>query len=289
MKFLILAKRKFYSVRQLMAELSKRKISVDFYTYKDITISVNSGKLSILVGDKNIKHYTHILPRKHSNKIELNIRYILAKYCNKHGIRMLNKDVLLAMPHYTKLYQMYLLSENGIPYLDTLYLSSGQYNKIPKLPYTYPVVLKKIEGHAGNEVWLIHNEKELKTFLYNLKYKRECILQRFAPVNEDVRLMIVGQRVIGAWHRKSLDEFKTTAGEREYKNYDNPPIELKTLGNKVGKLLAVDYGAFDVMYYKGKPHILETNLDASFKAYETKVGTQNDMAKLIIDQMLKSR
>lgn len=285
--FLLLGKNRYTATQRFSQELNKQSIPFDVANYKDIQILSNNNKLEISIKGKDIKKYTHIIRKNVEDLAELNIRYLLSQYCQNHKIRLLNSNFLLKIPYYNKLSQMVMLSENKVPYLPSLYLTEGKYENI-KNPFGYPVILKGHTGRVGKQVFLIKNESEMKNFLHNNKAKRTYILQKFSPLKEDLRLILIGGKVIGGWKRRAIETFKTTAGENEKMLYDNPTQIERSIAEKVAKLLNADYCAVDMMYLGKKPYVLEVNLNAGFKVYEEKLGAKVNVAKAIIDHMINS-
>lgn len=286
--FLLLAKHRYTATQRFSEELKKLSIPFDIANYKDIKINATNNKLSIEVKGKRIDKYSHIIRKNVETNQELNLRYILSQYCEVHNIRLLNSKFLLNMPYYNKLSQMVILTENNIPYLPSIYLPEGKYDTI-KNPFAYPVILKGHTGRVGKQVFLIKNENEMKKFLHNNKAKRTYILQKFSPLREDFRLILVGGKLIGGWKRRAIETFKTTAGENEKMLYNNPTQKEKVIAEKVSKLLNADYCAVDMMYLDEKPYVLEVNLNAGFKVYEEKLGAKVNVAKAIIDYMINDK
>lgn len=283
--FLLLAKHRYTATQRFSDELKNLSIPFDIANYKDIKFSSVNNKIIIEIKGENINKYTHIIRKNVENAQELHLRHILSQYCESHNIKMLNSNFLLNMPYYNKLSQMIMLTENDIPYLPSIYLPEGKYDTI-KNPLGYPVILKGHTGRVGKQVFLIKNENEMKNFLHNNKAKRTYILQKFSPLKEDFRLILVGGKLIGGWKRRAIETFKTTAGENEKMLYDHPTQKEKSIAERVAKILNADYCAVDMMYLDGNPYVLEVNLNAGFKVYEEKLGSKVNVAKTIIDYMI---
>lgn len=284
--FLLLAKHRYNATQRFSDELRKLSIPYDIANYKDIKISSYNNALTIEINGKNINEYSHIIRKNVENTQELHLRYLLSQYCEAHQIKFINSKFLLnMMPYYNKLSQLVVLTENKVPYLPSIYITEGKYDKIVN-PFDYPVILKGHTGRIGKQVFLIKNQIEMKNFLRDNKAKRIYILQKFSPLKEDFRLILVGGKVIGGWKRKAIETFKTTTGKNEKMLYNNPTQKEKAIAEKVSRLLNADYCAVDMMYLENKPYVLEVNLNAGFKVYEEKLNAKVNVAKAIIEYMI---
>lgn len=289
--FLLLAKHRYTATKRFAHELKTLGIPYDIANYQHIRFESSNKGLKIFINDQPITKYTHIIRKNVETAQELNIRYILSEYCEMHKIRFLNAKFLLKMPYYNKLSQLAFMSENSIPYLPTIYLTTGRYEeyttKLGKSPFGFPLILKGHTGRVGKQVFLIKNQSELNTFLHKKVNKRTLMLQQFSPLKEDFRLILVNKKVIGGWRRKAIETFKTTAGQNEKWLYDNPKPEERKIAEKIASLLDADYCAVDMMYWNNKPYVLEVNLNAGFKVYEEELKAPTNVAKTIIDVLLK--
>lgn len=105
-------------------------------------------------------------------------------------------------------------------------LKFAQLHGIPTVPILsedqiqqYPIIIKTIDGHGGNEVALCNSIEDLKS--YRLKWhERQLLIQPYIETNStDVRIWVVGSNIIGAVKRKGSHDFRS--------NY--------TLGGSIGK------------------------------------------------------
>lgn len=95
-------------------------------------------------------------------------------------------------------------------------LKFAQLHGIPTVPILredqiqqYPIIIKTIDGHGGNEVALCHSTEELE--FYQLKWRgRKLFIQPYIETNStDVRIWVVGAKIIGAVKRKGSHDFRS--------------------------------------------------------------------------------
>ena len=91
------------------------------------------------------------------------------------------------------------LTSIGIPMSDTVYC-----NGIPSTSdMEMPFIAKDVHGRGGKQVYLIEHEKDLRE-LPNAKW----IVQRPGVFGKDIRVFVIGNRIIAAVLRESSSNFK---------------------------------------------------------------------------------
>ncbi len=95
-------------------------------------------------------------------------------------------------------------------------LQFAQLQGIPTVPILleeriqqYPVIIKTIDGHGGSEVALCHSKDELNA--YRSKWStRKIIIQPYIETHStDVRVWVVGSKIIGAVKRQGSQDFRS--------------------------------------------------------------------------------
>ncbi len=132
----------------------------------------------------------------------------------------------------------------------------------------YPMVIKECFGSFGAQVYLVSNLEEAKekaTSLAGVPF----LFQEFidASFGKDIRLQVVGDRVIAAMLRFSeTGDFRagiTSGGSM--KPYE-PTDEQKRLAILVCKTLGLDFAGVDFLFGKNdEPILCEVNSNAHFK------------------------
>ncbi|SOC02591.1 ribosomal protein S6--L-glutamate ligase [Ureibacillus xyleni] len=110
---------------------------------------------------------------------------------------------------------------------------------------TFPVVVKSVEGHGGQEVALCHSLQEVNHYI-NLFGKNSSIIQPFMPSNnQDIRIWMLGEQILGSVLRTGKESFKsnyTLGGTIEHFHI---PEELKCYLKKIVHELKSDYIGID--------------------------------------------
>ncbi len=315
MRFLIIDKRKrigdlstpHYAVTRLVEELRKRHIEYNLAYFDEINFTVKEGKFSLTIQNKPLTDYTHIILRGHRTSYEFMLKKYVVNLCEQKSIKVQNSDFIKLSDFYDKLFYMKIMSENGIPHLDSGYTLDGKYYEKPELlnPIGFPMVYKhteganrieKIDGENKNKknVFLAKNVEELKALCEEhdkpsdtfINKPSKYFIQKYVDIGEDYRALVIGGKYIGGYKREATRNF-ITVSKGKYTPHDNPDTEFVELAEKTATLFKTDFCAMDIIYSDGKPYILEINMNPTFKALEIKIeGNKIDIAKLIIDDMM---
>lgn len=73
----------------------------------------------------------------------------------------------------------------------------------------FPVVLKTVDGHGGNEVFLCHTQDQSEEFFARFKGRRTIVQPYIESESTDVRVFMLGEEVLGAVKRAGNDSFKS--------------------------------------------------------------------------------
>ncbi len=213
----------------------------------------------------NVKDALFILNR--SRNVEI------SKYFEQKNIKVFNSSLvcLLGNNKYEAYEHLNHLNINILPY---------QYNHIDD----YPKVLKSLNGHGGNEVFLIENQLQYQQITSTLQkdYITQDLLQDYGV---DVRVYIVDNQVYQCVKRISNTSFKS--------NYSlGGKVSLYTLTPSQEALLnkILQYTHFD---FVGIDFLLDQNGLFYFNEIEDVVGTRmlyqlsdKDIVKDFVDTIM---
>ena len=162
--------------------------------------------------------------------------YQLVKLLEQKGIKCFNNSLTNRTAN--DKYATYVLcEEQGINSLETLLDNP---NSLP-----YPYIMKSLDGHGGQEVYLINNEKERLEILK--KSQKHYIYQRYLPHSKDVRVYLLNGQVVAAVERKNSKDYRSNFSlGGEVKAYQ-PSQEMVKIATKVSTLLDATYIGVDFL------------------------------------------
>lgn len=150
----------------------------------------------------------------------------------------------------------------------------------------FPIVVKERHGSFGQQVHLAANFDELKEIVRKIAPIPMLFQQYIECGNSDLRLQVVGEKVVAAVKRMSLNgDFRANAtlGGKMI-NY-TPTKEEVELAVRAAKCMGAEIAGVDILPGK-KPLLCEVNANAHFKRLMDATGV--DVAKCIAEYFAKS-
>jgi len=122
---------------------------------------------------------------------------------------------------------------------------------------TLPFVAKLPRSSMGEGVWLIESREDWRAYLQKTDV---LYVQEWLPIDRDVRVVWVGDRVIAAyWRLQSADGFHNNVARGGAICLDLVPPAAIELVASVARTLGIDHAGFDVAVVGGHPYLLEFN------------------------------
>jgi RimK family alpha-L-glutamate ligase len=177
-----------------------------------------------------------------------------------------------------KLYANQILAQAGLPIPKTLLTRFPCKSELVEKQVGFPCVLKVITGSHGAGVYLCENAKQfedLSELISSLDSKTSMIIQEYISHSEgrDLRVIVIGGRVVGAMQRKSTDgSFKANisrGGQGESYDVDD---EMEMLSIQVAKVLDLDIAGVDLLFHPDGYRVCEANSSPGFKGFEKALG-----------------
>ena len=195
----------------------------------------NDDKFSLFYKEEN-----EVLSYLESHKIDFVIYRArnsqLLRLLEQKGIKCFNNA--LTNKTANDKYATYLLcKEQGINCLETLLDNPGC--------LAFPLIMKSLAGHGGQEVYLINSEQERLEILK--KSQKHFIYQRYLPDCQDVRVYILNHQVVATVERKNSKDYRSNFSlGGDVKAYEPSP-EMVDIAVKVSKLLGATYIGVDFL------------------------------------------
>ncbi len=198
---------------------------------------------------------------------------LLAKQLENMGVRVYNSsEAIEACDNKMKTHQA--LAEAGIPMPTTIF-APFIYNNMVRKNFEYldrviaklgfPLVVKEAYGSFGQQVALMENREDLETWILRVG-GRPHLYQKYIREShgEDLRINIVGGKVVAAMKRSSQVDFRaniTLGGSME--SY-LPSEEEAELAIRASATLGLDFAGVDLLQTQAGPVICEVNSNVHF-------------------------
>ncbi len=131
----------------------------------------------------------------------------------------------------------------------------------------YPVVVKESFGSFGAQVHLASNREELMGLHAELRF-RPHICQKYVASSHgrDVRLQVVGDRVVAAMLRHSDTDFRANISSGGSMEPFEPPVAFREMAVHASRLLGADFAGVDILFGPaGEPILCEVNSNAHMR------------------------
>ena len=202
------------------------------------------------------------------------------------GIPVINSSTSIDMVK-DKLQTSQLLAKHGIPIPKTMLVRWPINANLVASEIGFPCVVKVITGSYGKGVHLcqsISAFNALMEFIESLNAKKTMIIQEFidAKVGSDLRVWVVGGKVIGAMQRTSANnDFRANiSGGATGEQYEiNEEIDF--LARETAKIMGLDIAGIDLLFDKEGFKVCEANSAPGFEGIEQYCNM--DIAKAITD------
>ncbi|WEG13013.1 hypothetical protein PU629_01250 [Pullulanibacillus sp. KACC 23026] len=124
--------------------------------------------------------------------------------------------------------------------------------------FSFPFIAKEIRNSMGRGVFLIENEKGLRDYALR---NDVLYVQEKLDIDRDLRITLVGKKVIGAYWRIGRDgNHLNNVSQGGEISYDPVPREAIDLVERVADELGIDHAGFDVAMVNGHPYFFEFNV-----------------------------
>lgn len=130
----------------------------------------------------------------------------------------------------------------------------------------YPMVIKECYGSFGQQVWLVHDQKELLKCLQGIQ-NRPFLFQEYlaASRGHDIRIQMVGTQAVAAMHRYNPDDFRANITNGGRMEAHTPNAAQLDMAVQVMEALGLDFAGVDLLFgADGEPVLCEVNSNAHF-------------------------
>ncbi|MDV4150585.1 RimK family alpha-L-glutamate ligase [Clostridium sp. AL.422] len=221
---------------------------------------------------------------------------LLASHLEKMGYRVFNSSNAIKNCDHKGLMHL-VLSNNSIrmpktilsPMIFDYALNSEDYLISCYETLGESVIIKESMGSFGMQVYLINNREEFINKVKELNKNRiDFIIQENikSSFGKDIRVNIIGDRVVGAMLRESKTDFRANISQGGIGTLIELNKEQEELALKTHKALGLDFSGVDLLFGENnKPLLCEVNSNLNFLSFEKLWG--ESFGKKILEYILE--
>lgn len=194
--------------------------------------------------------------------------YQLNKILHDRSISTINGSFYTTNPFFDKFSQSLFFFTNAIPTIPTLHVVSPKILCEENVPWSFPIILKEVDGSFGLSVYKINTFEQLDSWM-NEHSKKIFILQKYIPNTCDYRVIVCGGKSLGIMKRSSISDgwkhnFSQGATIEKHSN-----SRMERFAEGVAHKLKCDYVGIDIIIDEnGNFLVIEINLSANFNGFE---------------------
>lgn len=274
---------KDYNIIRLLEVAKTRDIDLQVVLPEQFELVVTrDDRKSILIDDKIIPLPDFVLPRLGSktgffaSSVIRQLEYLGVYVCNTADAINGVKD---------KLYMHQQLAHSKLATPTTMLAKFPMDVEVVKREVGFPLVIKNVTGMQGAGIYLCDSEEkflDIMELIYTNNSNANIILQEFVATSrgQDVRVFIVGGKVIGCMRRFSKSSFKSNVSKGADVSAFDLPAEGEWLATETAKLLGLDIAGVDLLFDENGFKVCEANSAPGF------VGLEKITGKVIAEKIL---
>ncbi len=289
MKIILLARNpNLYSHKRLIAAAEERGHEVKVVDTLQVYVNISTDKPAARYGGHDLVGFDAVIPRIGASITAFGTAVL--RQFEVMGVYPLNESVAIARSR-DKLRSLQLMARKGIGLPVTCFAHrSSQAEDIIDQAGGAPVVIKLLEGTQGIGVVLGETESAAKSMIQAFGgLKADILVQEFIKEarGEDIRALVIGDKVVAAMKRKGAEgEFRSNlhrgGSAAEVKI---TPLERKT-AVRAAKVLGLNVAGVDMLRSNHGPVVMEVNSSPGLEGVEKATG--KDVAGMIIDFLQKN-
>ncbi len=278
-----------HSTRRIAQEAQKLGHYVELIDHTKCSVKLGEGKPKIFIGAEDItEEFDAIIPRI-GTKVTRHGSAIVKQF-EMNGVFSTARSLGITRAR-NKVRTLQIMARKGLPIPETLFsINPDNIEDQIRLLGGPPVIIKLQEGTHGLGVILAESKKSAKSIIDTFyKMDTSILLQRYVEEakGEDLRLIVVGNKVVAAMKRKSdLDEFRSNVHRGGETEGVTPTQKEIFIALSASRYLGLGVAGVDLIRSNKGPLLLEVNASPGLKGIEAASGV--NVAKHIIEFVEKN-
>lgn len=137
-----------------------------------------------------------------------------------------------------------------------------------------PVVAKGLESSMGREIFLVHNDSELKKMAAGYSPEKEWLFEEYiaSSYGRDMRFYSIRGNVAACMQRKSAGDFRANVALGASVEPLEITDEIRTIAKDIYDQTGLDFLGIDLLFGKDKPYFCEINVMPGIEGIEKASG-----------------
>ncbi len=272
-----------YSTKRIAEEAEERGHYIELIDHTKCSVKLGSGNPKVYYLNENITDaFDAIIPR-------------IGAKVTKHGaaiVKQFEMNGVFSTAHAlsisrarNKVRTLQILSRKHIPIPETLFsINPDDIEHQIELLGGPPVIIKLQEGTQGLGVILAETKKSAKSIIDTFyKMDTSILIQKYIEESngEDIRIFVVGQKIVGSMKRSSdVEDFRSNVHRGGSTEAIRPTPKEQHMALNATKHLGLGVAGVDIIRSKKGPLLIEVNASPGLQGIESATGI--NIAKEII-------
>lgn len=269
-----------HSTMRLIDEARKQFRCVDVIPVAEVVLSVGKSAKAVF-GRRDLSDYDYILPRIDSKRAE--VAYPVFMHLDRQAVKKPYPASTILVAH-NKFLTLMELSRRKIPVPETWITGSKAAAAKIVNARKLPIIMKLLSGFGGEGVMIMESREAAKATMHTMKtLRQEVLIEDYLPNHgEDIRAIVAGDDVIASFKRIAKPGSKKANIHLGGRGVDfKLTPEMVEISLKSAKAVESKICAVDVVMSKGRPYVIEVNINPGLKGIEK--ATDLNVGKRIID------
>lgn len=262
---------------QLLAEANAAGLTASFLRAGDISITLQDAEADVLYEGASVREALkagRLIFRRARGAYDSMVA--LAFLADRWGIPMTDsvESITLNLNKYHALPALLW----QIRHIPTLFLSADQMEQA--IPWEPPLIAKPADGRHGEGIVLLQTAKEVQAWLASRR-THTYLLQTFLPLEAEYRIIVVGDRALGAVQKTPPEGSLVAnyAAGAKFEQIELPPVILEECV-ELCRRQHISIGGVDLAKVGDTYYLLEINRCPEFSAFSS--ATNIPVAREII-------
>jgi len=262
-----------HGVNRLLAEANRLQVELDVIKPAQLELLVSSTHNGTILEGKQTKFPDFLIPRMGADTTYQAMALI--RQLELCGVYCANNPTSIDNSR-DKLWLSQLLRHNNLPVPKTLLLNFPLSIEWIEQEIGFPLVIKNISGARGLGVFLCENANILRDLmgLISENQNQPMIAQQFIAnsYGRDLRVFIVGKKIVGCMQRKAHDSFKANYSLGADVTLFDMNAELEKMALDCINVTGLEIAGIDLLFGEQNYIICEANSSPGFKGMELATG-----------------
>ncbi len=269
-----------YSTKRLIEEAKTAGIKTEHIPILEVKLVVND-KTDAIYGKKSLGKFDYVLPRIDSKRA--GIGYPVIRFLDLLGVRKPYSAEALRIAH-DKFITLERLAFSSVNVPETYLTGSKSVAKEIVKKGRLPMMIKLLSGYGGQGVMVMESKEAAESTIDTMQtLHQQILIEKFLKnPGEDIRGIVAGDEIIASYKRiAAIGEVRANihAGGRGEAFKLTPEMEETVF--KSAKAIGARICAVDMIESKGRPSVLEVNINPGIQGIEKVTGI--NVAKRMID------